>query len=291
MPIPTNRYHIPASSCWPVLSSLGLFMVLFGFAWALPGTSEGAMGDMRVMYIGLAMVVVMLSGWFGQVIGERGKHNARVNTSFRMAMAWFIFSEMMCFAVFFGVLVYVRQFSVPWLAGEGNNAMTHALLWKDYIGDWPTNGPGHVGGVFEYMTTDGIPLWNTMILLSSALIVAWAHWGLKKEHRGQLIFGLLLTVSLGIAFVSLQAVEYIRAYHEMGLKLISGIYGSTFFILTGLHGLHVIIGVIMLLVMLVRAIKGHFTINSHFSFEAATWYWYFVNVVWLGLFVFVYGLV
>ena len=237
-------------------------------------------------------VAVMLFGWFGQVIGESesGKYNAQVDTSFRMGMVWFIFSEVMFFAAFFGVLLYTRQLAVPWLSGEGNNAMTNALLWKGYAGGWPTNGPGSVGGHFEPMSPFGIPLWNTIILLSSGLTVTWAHWGLKNGRRGQLIAGLFLTVALGSLFVSLQAVEYMHAYSEMGLKLNSGIYGSTFFMLTGFHGLHVSIGVIMLLVMLVRAIKGHFTAKNHFAFEAAAWYWHFVDVVWLGLFIFVYWL-
>jgi len=288
-----GSYYLPSPSYWPIIGSIGLFTTLFGFASALPGTSDGAMGNLTMMYIGLAIIAVMLFGWFGQVIGESesGKYNAQVDTSFRMGMVWFIFSEIMFFAAFFGALFYARQLSVPWLAGEGNNAMTNALLWKDYAGEWPTNGPGSVGGKFEAMGAYGIPLWNTIILLTSGLTVTWAHWGLKKENRGQLILGLFLTVALGGLFVFLQAYEYIHAYSELGLKLTSGIYGSTFFMLTGFHGLHVTIGAIMLLVMLIRSIKGHFSIKNHFAFEAAAWYWHFVDVVWLGLFIFVYWLV
>jgi len=289
----TGSYYLPAPSHWPIVGSIGLFITLFGFASALPGTSDGAMGNMTMMYIGLAIIAFMLFGWFGQVIGESesGQYNTQVDTSFRMGMVWFIFSEVMFFAAFFGALFYARQLSVPWLAGDGNNAMTNALLWKGYAGDWPTNGPGAVGGKFEAMGAYGIPLWNTIILLTSGLTVTWAHWGLKKENRGQLILGLFLTVALGGLFVALQAYEYMHAYQEMGLKLTSGIYGTTFFMLTGFHGLHVSIGAIMLLVMLVRSIKGHFTAKNHFAFEAAAWYWHFVDVVWLGLFIFVYWLV
>lgn len=288
----TGSYYLPSPSHWPIVGSIGLFITLFGFASALPGTSDGAMGNMTMMYIGLAIIAFMLFGWFAQVIGESesGKYNTQVDTSFRMGMVWFIFSEVMFFAAFFGTLFYARQLSVPWLAGEGNNAMTNTLLWKDYVGQWPTNGPGNVGGEFGLVEAYGIPLWNTIILLTSGLTVTWAHWGLKKENRGQLIMGLFLTVALGAAFVGLQAYEYMHAYSE-GLRLTSGIYGSTFYMLTGFHGLHVTIGAIMLLVMLVRSIKGHFTIKNHFAFEAAAWYWHFVDVVWLGLFIFVYWLV
>lgn len=289
----TGSYYLPAPSHWPIVGSIGLFTTLFGFASALPGTSDGQMGNMTMMYIGLAIIAFMLFGWFGQVIGESesGKYNAQVDTSFRMGMVWFIFSEVMFFAAFFGALFYARQMSVPWLAGEGNNAMTNELLWKGFTGDWPTNGPAAVGGKFEAMGAYGIPLWNTIILLTSGLTVTWAHWGLKKENRGQLIMGLFLTVALGALFVALQAYEYGHAYSEMNLKLTSGIYGTTFFMLTGFHGLHVTIGAIMLLVMLLRSVKGHFTAKNHFAFEAAAWYWHFVDVVWLGLFIFVYWLI
>ncbi|MDH5444353.1 MAG: cytochrome c oxidase subunit 3 [Gammaproteobacteria bacterium] len=289
----SGGYYLPAPSHWPIVGSIGLFIMLFGFASALPGTSDGEMGNMTMMYIGMAIVAFMLFGWFGQVIGESesGKYNAQVDTSFRMSMVWFIFSEVMFFAAFFGALFYARQLSVPWLSGEGNNAMTNALLWKGYAGDWPTNGPASVGGKFEIMSAYGIPLWNTIILLTSGLTVTWAHWGLKKDNRGQLIMGLFLTVALGAVFVALQAYEYIHAYNDLNLKLTSGIYGSTFFMLTGFHGLHVTIGAIMLLVMLFRSMKGHFTAKNHFAFEAAAWYWHFVDVVWLGLFIFVYWLV
>ena len=286
-------YYLPEPSYWPIIGSVGLFLMLAGFAMALPTHNDGQMGSMTVMYIGMAIIAFMLFGWFGQVIGESesGKYNAQVDTSFRMGMVWFIFSEVMFFAAFFGALFYARQLSVPWLSGEGNNAMTNALLWQGYTGDWPTNGPGQVGGKFELMEAWGIPFWNTLILLTSGLTVTWAHWGLKKDNRGQLILGLFLTVALGVLFVSMQAYEYIHAYTEMNLKLTSGIYGTTFFMLTGFHGLHVTIGAIMLLVMLLRSIKGHFTAKHHFAFEAAAWYWHFVDVVWLGLFIFVYWLV
>ncbi len=282
-------YYLPQPSYWPLVGSIGLFFALGGFAYYL--------GDMEKhtpmwMVLGAAILIVMLFGWFGKVIheNEAGLYNDQVDKSFRWAMMWFIFSEVMFFAAFFGALFYARQLSVPWLGGEGNNALTNELLWSGFEAAWPTNGPAKVGGDFEPMGAWGIPALNTLILLSSGVTVTWAHWGLKKGNRGQLILGLLLTVALGFIFVGFQAYEYGHAYSEMNLKLTTGIYGSTFFMLTGFHGLHVTIGAIMLTVVMLRAIKGHFTPERHFAFEAAAWYWHFVDVVWLGLFIFVYWL-
>jgi cytochrome c oxidase subunit 3 len=285
-------YYLPEPTKWPIIGSIGLFTTLFGLAHALPGAGGGEVGNLTMFYIGLAILAVMLIGWFSQVVNESqsGAYNDQVDRSFRLGMMWFIFSEVMFFAAFFGALFYVRELAGPWLGGAGNNAMTNDLLWKGYEFTWPTNGPGDVGGAFESMPAWGIPALNTLILLTSGLTVTWAHWGLKKGNRKQLILGLFLTVALGFLFVSLQAYEYGHAYHEMNLKLTTGIYGSTFFMLTGFHGLHVTIGAIMLLVMLLRSMKGHFTAQHHFAFEAAAWYWHFVDVVWLGLFIFVYWL-
>lgn len=279
-------YYLPEPSHWPIVGSVGLALLLGGFASFLHGASN------VYMLAGAVVMAIMLFGWFGTVIRESqgGKYNDQVDMSFRMSMVWFIFSEVMFFAAFFGALFYARQMSVPWLGGAGNNAMTNELLWKGFEAAWPTNGPGAVGGKFETVGAWGIPAWNTLILLTSGLTVTWAHWGLKKGNRGQLILGLFLTVALGATFVGLQAHEYGHAWGELNLTLGSGIYGTTFYMLTGFHGLHVTIGAIMLLVMLLRSMKGHFTAKHHFAFEAAAWYWHFVDVVWLGLFIFVYWL-
>ena len=136
----------------------------------------------------------------------------------------------------------------------------------------------------------GLPLVNTIILLTSGATITWAHWGLIKNNRKQLVVGMALTVALGIAFLACQALEYHEAYTEMGLTLGSGAYGATFFMLTGFHGFHVTLGTIMLIVILLRCMKGHFTPEHHFGFEGVAWYWHFVDVVWLGLFIFVYWL-
>jgi cytochrome c oxidase subunit 3 len=231
----------------------------------------------------------MLVGWFGTVINESvgGLYNDQVDQSFRMGMFWFIFSEVMFFAVFFATLFYARQLVVPWLAGEGNNFFTHFFLWDDFENAWPTAGPGRTEE-FEIMPAWGIPAINTAILLSSGVTITAAHHMLRVGKRGGLIVWLAATWLLGALFIALQADEYIHAYTELGLRLDTGIYGATFFMMTGFHGLHVTLGTIMLIVIWFRALRGHFTPEHHFAFEATAWYWHFVDIVWLGLFVFVY---
>ena len=194
------------------------------------------------------------------------------------------------FVAFFGALYYIRVFSVPWLGGEGSGASTNEFLWSGFEAIWPTNGPAAIGGEYEKMGAWGLPAINTLILLTSGVTVTWAHWGLIANKRKQLILGLAATVILGFVFVGLQVLEYSHGYNELNLTMGSGVYGSTFYMITGFHGFHVTVGAIMLAVMLVRSMKGHFTPEKHFAFEAAAWYWHFVDVVWLGLFIFVYWL-
>jgi cytochrome c oxidase subunit 3 len=268
----------------------GLMMTLAGFANHLNGSSIGS----GMMLTGFVIFLVMLGLWFAlqSAESESGMYNHGVGISYRMGMMWFIFSEVMFFAVFFGALWYTRNLSVTWL-GEtgfpsGPGRSTHDTLWPAFQSVWPTNGPGKVGGEFEPMGAFGLPFLNTLLLLSSGVTCTWAHHGLLAKNRDQLIKGLIATVTLGFLFVGFQATEYYEAYHEMGLTLGSGIYGSTFFMLTGFHGFHVCVGAIILSVVLFRSWRGHFTPENHFAFEAAAWYWHFVDVVWLGLFVFVY---
>jgi cytochrome c oxidase subunit 3 len=285
-------YYLPHKATWPIVGSIGLTTLLVGFANTLNGVTVGP----TMMMVGGAVMIFMFFGWFGTVIRESlaGLYNHQVDISFRWGMIWFIGSEVMFFAAFFGTLYYARMYSIPWLGGEGGlggaDGATQRLLWEGFQAVWPTNGPGHVGGHFEQMGAWGVPALNTMILLTSGATVTWAHWGLIANNRPQLIKGLMATVALGFSFVVMQGVEYHEAYSEMGLTLGSGIYGSTFFMLTGFHGLHVTIGAIMLTVVLIRSMRGHFSEHNHFAFEAAAWYWHFVDVVWLGLFVFVYWL-
>ena len=289
----TPRYYVPHSSHWPIVGSIALFLTAFGGASFIHQSTEkvaaeGSYGAW-VFYFGLAMVAFMMFGWFGTVIREslKGMVSGQLDRSYRMGMAWFIVSEVMFFVVFFGALFYARIISVPWLAGAGNNLGTHLYLWPDFADTWPLfMTPG--GTQAEAMEAWGLPLINTLILVSSSVTVTFAHWALKKSNRAGLIFWLLVTVVLGVTFLSLQVVEYAHAFREMGLSLGSGIYGSTFFMLTGFHGAHVTLGTIMLIVMLLRSLRGHFTPDNDFAFEATSWYWHFVDVVWLFLFTFVY---
>jgi cytochrome c oxidase subunit 3 len=245
-----------------------------------------------LFWTGVLAVAYMFYGWFGTVIDEsqRGLYNAGVDKSFRMGMMWFIFSEVMFFAAFFGALWYARHLSVPWLGGEGSRALTQIFLWPDFEASWPTNGPKAVGGAFETIPAFGLPAINTALLLTSGVTITIAHHALRAGNRGVLKVFLGLTILLGLAFVALQAEEYMHAYQDLNLTLHSGVYGSTFFMLTGFHGMHVTVGAIMLMVIWVRVMKGHFTPEHHFAFEGVAWYWHFVDVVWLGLFIFVYWL-
>jgi len=282
----SEAYYVPHSTHWSIVGSVGLALLLGGFAAALNGSGVGE----GLMLVGAVVMAYMLFGWFGIVVAESesGTYSGQVDMSFRMGMAWFIFSEVMFFAAFFGALAYVRNFSVPWLGGEGAGGMASGVLWPGYQANWPTNGPGDMGGEFETIPAFGLPAVNTLILLSSGVTVTLAHWALKKDNRGALIRWLAATVALGLLFLGLQATEFHEAYTQLNLTLGSGVYGSTFFMLTGFHGLHVTIGAIMLMVILVRCIRGHFRPDNHFAFEAVSWYWHFVDVVWLGLFIFVY---
>ena len=281
-----DKYYVPHSSHWPVVGSVGLLFLMLGVSTWLNGAESG----FWVMMFGVAIMIFMLTGWFSAVINESqgGLYNPQVDKSFRMGMFWFIFSEVMFFAAFFGALFYARNMSVPWLGGDSNNFFTNLLLWEGFEATWPTNGPGEIGGEFQTMGPFGLPLINTAILLTSSVTVTIAHHALIAGKRGILSTFLALTFILGFIFVYMQAVEYVHAYQDLNLRLDSGIYGSTFFMLTGFHGMHVTIGAIMLLIIWLRVIKGHFTPDNHFAFEATAWYWHFVDAVWVGLYVFVY---
>jgi cytochrome c oxidase subunit 3 len=289
----TPRYYVPHSSVWPIVGAFALFVTVFGAANFIHQSTEkvateGGIGGL-ILLAGLALMVFMLFGWFGTVVREslQGMVSPQLDRSYRMGMAWFIVSEIMFFAAFFGALFYARVISVPWLAGAGHRLETHLLLWPDFADTWPLfMTPGGTSTVA--MGAWGLPFINTVILVTSSMTVTFAHWALKKDQRLALILWLALTVVLGFTFLTLQVIEYMHAYTELGLSLGSGIYGSTFFMLTGFHGAHVTLGATILAVILVRCIKGHFTPDNHFGFEAASWYWHFVDVVWLFLFTFVY---
>lgn len=285
-----GSYYLPKPSPWPFIGSIGLFTMLVGAANWLHLKWYGP----YVCFTGALILIFMMFGWFGTVIRENqaGYYDEQVDRTFRWAMGWFIFSEVCFFGVFFGALFFSRWWTIPLLGGE-IHPISHIILWPDFKATWPVlNNPNNAEfvGAKEAMHAWGIAAINTLVLLSSGVTITWAHWALKLNKRKQLIIGLMLTVLLGIIFLGSQAAEYHEAYTAMNLTLNAGIYGTTFFMLTGFHGAHVTIGTIMLIVILIRAIKGHFTPHNHFGFEAAAWYWHFVDVVWLFLFIFVYWL-
>lgn len=298
---PVKYYFIADPSYWPLVGSIGLFCTVFGLVQVL---HNGGIGP-YMMVLGVALIITTMVGWFGAVIKEslEGLHSHQMDRTYRWGMLWFIVSEIFLFGVFFFALFYTRLFSLTELgntAGElatllhfSKGAATHYYLWPKFQAVWPllsNPNPALFPAPEGTIPTWGIPALNTLILLSSAVTVTWAHWGLKKGNRKQLVIGLLLTIILGFTFEGFQIHEYIEAYQDLHLTLASGIYGTTFFTLTGLHAMHVTVGAIMLTVILMRCLRGHFLPEHHFAFEAVSWYWHFVDVVWLFLFVFVYWL-
>ena len=280
-----EKYFVPEPSRYPIFGSVALLLMAFGAVFWMNKVSAGPM----ILVLGFATLVYMLFGWFGQVIreSEGGNYGTNVDVSFRWSMGWFIFSEVMFFAGFFGALFYVRVIALPDLSSLDHQQ----FLWGDFSAQWPFKvSPGSIVDPFTPIGAWGIPAINTLLLLTSGATLTWAHWGLINNSRGQLKLGLVLTIALGLTFLGLQIMEYAHAYSELNLRLSSGIFGSTFFMLTGFHGLHVTIGATMLIVILLRVMKGHFKPDHHFAFEAVAWYWHFVDVVWLFLFIVVYWL-
>ncbi|WP_299797756.1 cytochrome c oxidase subunit 3 [uncultured Shewanella sp.] len=286
-----ENYYVPAQSAWPIIGAIGLFLIAFGAgSYVQQLKTDGSSGGV-ILLAGIAVIIFMIFGWFRTVIAESmsGLYSQQMDRSFRQGMSWFIFSEVMFFAAFFGALLYARMIAVPWLGGDSNNAMTNEVLWPGFEAMWPLlTTPG--GTETQAMGWTGLPLYNTIILLTSSITLHLAHLSLEKGKRSAIALWLGVTIVLGIFFLVLQAEEYIHAYREMGLTLSSGIYGNTFFLLTGFHGMHVTLGTLFLFVLFVRVLKGHFTPDRHFAFQAGSWYWHFVDVVWLCLFIFVYVL-
>jgi cytochrome c oxidase subunit 3 len=276
------HYYVPAPSQWPLVGSIAMLFAGFGAVGTVNHTAWGPWS----LLAGFAILFYMMVGWFGAVASEseRGQYNQLVDTSFRWSMSWFIFSEVMFFAAFFGALFYARTIATPWLGDLDHKQ----FLWPNFGAAWPSTGPA---GTIEKFNTIGpwpIPTINTALLLLSGVTLTIAHHALKDNQRSKVVFWLAATIALGAIFMGLQVLEYAHAYQDLNLKLTSGIFGSTFFLLTGFHGFHVTVGAIMLTVVLIRVLKGHFTPEHHFAFEGAAWYWHFVDVVWLGLYVVVY---
>lgn len=301
-----SAYYVPEQTKFPFFASIGLVLTVFGIGNVLNDVSAGApvMGSAGIALFGFMILATILFNWFATVIRENhaGLNNDQLKRSYVWGMSWFIFSEVMFFAAFFGALFYVRQMSVPWIGGEGAKGITGDVLWPEFQAAWPllvNPDPSqfvnpqdglHVKEWSLGFLSGYLPFWNTVILITSSVTLHFAHVALKAQNRARLIQWMFVTVSLGLIFLVLQVMEYMEAYGHYGITLNSGIYGSTFFLLTGFHGFHVTLGTFMLIVMLLRCIKGHFTPDDHFGFEATAWYWHFVDVVWVGLFIFVYCL-
>ncbi|WP_284615646.1 cytochrome c oxidase subunit 3 [Aquabacterium humicola] len=286
----TPYYFVPAPSRHPVMAAFGLFLVILGAGQWVNGHGWGAYS----LAAGLVWWLATLFFWFRDSIGESesGQYSERVDVSYRWSMSWFIFSEVMFFAAFFGALYWARVYSVPMLGDIDHRE----ILWPDFRAVWPSGGTGSTASPadtvepFRVMGPWPIPTINTAILLTSGATLTIAHHAVIAGQRSKAIAWMWLTVLLGITFVGFQAYEYIHAYRDLNLKLTSGIYGSTFFMLTGFHGFHVFVGMLMLVFITLRLMKGHFTPERHFGFEGAAWYWHFVDVVWLGLYFLVYWL-
>ncbi len=286
-----EHYYVPAQSAWPIIGAVGLFLIAYGAGSYISQLDSEHSSGGYILLAGIGVICYMIFGWFKTVIDESmsGLYSKQMDRSFRQGMSWFIFSEVMFFAAFFGALLYARTIAVPWLGGASNNAMTHEILWPTFEAAWPLIITPK-GSTTQAMGWTGLPLYNTLILLTSSITLHFAHISLEKGKRTALTLLLGITILLGLCFLMLQAEEYIHAYQEMGLTLSSGVYGNTFFLLTGFHGMHVTLGTMFLLVLFFRVLKGHFSAEKQFAFQAGSWYWHFVDVVWLCLFIFVYVL-
>ena len=275
-------YYVPSDSSHPVSASVTLLVVMLGGSAWINGIAAGKWAVLA----GLLGLFVVLYKWFGDAIreSEAGLNSQRIDASYRWSMSWFIFSEVMFFAAFFGALWYIRTVTTPWLGDLDHKQ----LLWPDFSGAWPNLGPAGVVEAFDTMGPFWLPTINTGLLLSSGVTLTISHHALRENHRGKSMLFLFATIVLGFVFVGVQAYEYIHAYTDLNLRFDSGAYGSLFYMLTGFHGFHVLLGATMLTVILIRMLKGHFTADHHFGFEGAAWYWHFVDVVWLGLYIFVY---
>lgn len=313
-----EKYYVPEKSKLAACATTGLILSIYGAASIMNdmtfGDPDVETNSWTIFLCGMFFFMATLFAWFKTAIKENiaGMNSAQLKKSYVLGMFWFIFSEVMFFFAFFGALFYVRNLVAPWLAGEGAGGRMNGLLWDGFQATWPmmeTPQEAVGGAAAQPMANNGtytsphtsmafaeahhwyawLPMWNTIILLSSSVTCHIAHLGILDGNRKKFNFWLGLTVALGMAFLYLQYMEYHEAYVDFGLTLSSGIYGSTFFMLTGFHGFHVFMGMTMLLIQWLRSVRGgHFTADDHFGFEASSWYWHFVDVVWVFLFLFVY---
>ena len=285
----TPYYFIPGPSRHPAMAAFGLFFVILGASQWINGVDWGKWS----LAFGMVWFLSVLFQWFKESVieSEGGQYGHKIDLSFRWSMSWFIFSEVMFFGAFFAALWWARSHSVPALGSLDNS-----LLWPGFKAIWPsaavgvTASPAGTIEPFTTMTPFWLPTINTALLLTSGVTLTIAHHALVAGNRAKTISFMWMTVVLGTVFLFVQGYEYYHAYHDLNLKMTSGIYGSTFYMLTGFHGFHVFIGMLMLLFITLRLQKGHFTSERHFGFEGAAWYWHFVDVVWLGLYIVIYWL-
>ena len=285
----TPYYFVPGPSSHPVMAAIGLFFVILGAGQWINGHQWGAYS----LAFGMVWWLSILYRWFKESVSESeaGLYGHKIDLSYRWSMSWFIFSEVMFFGAFFTALWWARMHSVPALGNIEN-----ALIWPDFQAVWPTVQAGATAspaGIVDPFQTVG-PFWlptiNTLLLLTSGVTLTIAHHALVAGERSKTIAFMWMTVVLGVVFLGVQGYEYYHLYTDLNLRMDSGVYGSTFYMLTGFHGFHVFVGMLMLLFITVRLQKGHFTKDRHFGFEGAAWYWHFVDVVWLGLYFLVYWL-
>ncbi|HYC74361.1 cytochrome c oxidase subunit 3 [Brevundimonas sp.] len=292
--VPHHDYHLVNPSPWPLVSSIATVVMMVGaVVWmkglvpADSGPLASALlsdGKQALFFAGLAGVLVSMAGWWSDVIKEsrQGDHTPVVSIGLRYGMILFIASEVMFFAAFFWMFFEMAVFN------EARAHIPEIGNWAETAAAWSTWPPKGV----EVLDAWQLPLLNTIILLLSGTTVTWAHHALQVGDRKATKIGLAITIALGVLFTSVQAYEYSHIIHENLFfneeALNSGLYGSIFFMATGFHGFHVLIGTIFLTVCLLRILAGQMTPEKHFGFEAAAWYWHFVDVVWLFLFAFVY---
>ncbi len=293
-----HDYHLVNPSPWPLVGSTGGFLMAIGLINWMHDIFLG--GGPTIFLLGLAIVLYTMFGWWRDVIKEahEGHHTPVVQLHYRYGMVLFIASEVMFFVAwfwaFFGAALYPEAGGQAFMLSGGEALTGDVALTAGYLegvvmeggqvarnyftgAEWPPAG-------IEVLDPWHFPLINTVILLTSGTTVTWAHHALIHGDRQGLKWGLVLTIVLGLVFTAIQAYEYSIAPFEFG----GNIYGATFFMATGFHGFHVIVGTIFLVVCLLRALAGDFTPKQHFGFEAAAWYWHFVDVVWLFLFASIY---
>ena len=298
-----HDYHLVDPSPWPLIASIAALCVAFGAIIWMRSGGEGAVGLFGIKGPGLFIAGFMALTatafmWWRDIIkeGQNGDHTPVVQLHLRYGMILFIASEVMFFVAWFWAYfdhafypndVHTLMNSASQVGMTARNELFGGIWPPAHVAETaaalPTGVPmsGHFNGTFNPWQ---LPLVNTLILLLSGCTVTWAHHALMHNKRSQLVVGLIATVALGALFTAFQAIEYSEAPFSYG----GHSYGSTFFMATGFHGAHVIIGTLFLLVCLFRAMKGHFTPEAHFGFEAAAWYWHFVDVVWLFLFAAIY---